>query len=172
MNTMTTRRDLIKLASALGLAGTVPPTADRIAAMQVLDQTASARVALDPGKFADQMYGVLPGNGVEDFDHDWYGSIAPEAYADYAQARERIEQFFTKLWIRSTDLIGDYDAAFFNFVMAVHQAGVRHGSAYEHLRRTVIGDLVQCRTCHGVGATKHEDVCYACGGTGTVALKV
>jgi hypothetical protein len=104
---MTTRRDLIKLASALGLAGTMPPTAERIAALSLLDQTASARVALDPGKFADQMYGVLPGNGTADFDHDWYGAIAPEAHAAYRQAEQRLDDFFSKLGLRSFDLVGD-----------------------------------------------------------------
>jgi hypothetical protein len=49
---MTTRRDLIKLASALGLAGATPTMADRIAAMTQLNQRASANVLLDPGAFA------------------------------------------------------------------------------------------------------------------------
>ncbi len=31
--TTATRRDIIKLASALGLAGALPPTADRVAAV-------------------------------------------------------------------------------------------------------------------------------------------
>jgi DnaJ-class molecular chaperone len=53
----------------------------------------------------------------------------------------------------------------------MYQAGVRHGAAYEHLRRSVIGDLVQCRACIGLGATKQEDTCTSCGGTGVVTLK-
>jgi hypothetical protein len=40
----TTRRDLMKLASALGLAGTVPTMADRVAAMTHLNQRASANI--------------------------------------------------------------------------------------------------------------------------------
>jgi len=63
--------------------------------------------------------------------------------------------------------------------MASYDAGIRHGAAYENLRRSVIGDLVQCRDCWGTGtvtwgmdipADEHE-VCASCGGSGTVALR-
>jgi hypothetical protein len=172
MTTMTaTRRDLLKLASALGLAGTVPPTAERLAALSVLDQAASARAVLDPRQFADQLYGVLPGSATSDFDHDWYGAIAPVEHAAYRQAQQRIEAFFDNLGLRAFDRPGDYDATFCTFVQAMYQAGLRHGAAYEHLRRSVIGDLVQCRTCNGVGVPKEENTCISCGGIGTVAMK-
>jgi RecJ-like exonuclease len=68
-------------------------------------------------------------------------------------------------------VFGDYEAAFFNFVMASYTAGIRHGAAYENLRRSVVGELIQCDACWGVGATEDRDVCAACGGTGTVALR-
>jgi hypothetical protein len=63
------------------------------------------------------------------------------------------------------------DDAVTGLVMAAYDAGLRHGAAYEHLRRSVIGDLVQCRTCWGVGMTKDEATCTNCGGTGVVAMK-
>src|SRR5687767_5116832 len=83
---MTTRRDLIKLASALGLAGATPTMADRIAAMTQLNQRASANVLLDPGAFAvdaGQMLSETP-----EWGEDWLGALHPNVGADYMQARK------------------------------------------------------------------------------------
>ncbi len=112
-----------------------PPTAERIAVVQRLDQEVSAKTVLDPAAFATEVDGILGGK----LDDEWLRAIN--------------------------------EAAFFNFVMGAYSAGIRHGAAYEGLRRTVIGEVVQCKDCWGVGATKHRDVCASCGGTGTVALK-
>ncbi len=154
----TTRRDVIKLASALGLAGAVPPTAERVAAIHLLD----------PAAFAARVDGILGGQ----MDDEWLRAINPVEHAAYVQARNRLQEAVT---VTDTEegrrYYGDYEAAFFDFVMGACSAGIRHGAAYENLRRSVIGEVVQCKNCWGVGATKHRGLCGSCGGTGTVALK-
>ncbi|MBA3274442.1 MAG: hypothetical protein H0T72_01515 [Chloroflexia bacterium] len=57
-----------------------------------------------------------------------------------------------------------------NIFYAAYEAGLRHGAAYEHLRRAVVGEVIQCRKCVGLGASKAGVLCRHCGGTGTVAL--
>lgn len=174
---MTTRRDIIKLASALGFAGAVPTAAERIAAAQILDQETSSRAMLDPHQFAREI-GLEMGNANEVFSNDWYGVVCPEMHAKYAQARVVVDQVLADNGINAYHEIGDYDGATFDFAMAMYDAGVRHGSAYEHLRRSVVGETVQCTECWGTGLQKDADhkrlqgtVCPTCGGTGTVAMK-
>jgi len=77
-----TRRDVIKLASALGLAGALPPTADRMAAIKVLEREVSPELVLDPAKFADEVDGILGGR----LDDDWLLAISPTHHAAYVQA--------------------------------------------------------------------------------------
>jgi hypothetical protein len=167
---MTTRRDLLRLASALGLAGATPTMAERIAAMTQLNQRASANILIDPGAFAvdaGQMLSETP-----EWGEDWIGALHPECGAKYMQARKAFLD--AEPAIRDAPVghpFNTLDDAVTALVMVAYDAGVRHGAAYEHLRRMVIGDLVQCRACWGVGATEHEDVCPSCGGTGTVAMK-
>ncbi len=165
---MTTRRDMIKLASALGIADALPSTAERVAAVQLLDQEVSANTLLDPGGFATRVDGILGGQ----MDDEWLRAINPVEHAAYVQARNRLQEAVT---VTDTEegrrYYGDYEAAFFDFVMGACSAGIRHGAAYENLRRSVIGEVVQCKNCWGVGATKHRGLCGSCGGTGTVALK-
>ncbi len=163
-----TRRDVLKIASALGLAGALPSTAERVAAVQLLDQEVSPKQVLDPATFASDVDGLLGGR----LDADWLGAISPTEHAIYAQAREALAAMVTKhndagelraFW--------QYEESFFNLAMEGYYAGLRHGAAYENLRRAVVGEVVHCRDCWGVGATKHRDVCAACGGSGTVTLR-
>jgi hypothetical protein len=103
---------------------------------------------------------------------EWIAALHPEWGARYMQAREAFLQ--AEPAIRDAKIrhpFNEYDEAVTALVMAAYDAGLRHGAAYEHLRRTVIEDLVQCRTCWGVGVSKDEATCTSCGGTGTVALK-
>lgn len=165
---MTTRRDLIKIASALGVAGALPSSAERVAAMQLLDRDVSANVLLDPGGFAGEADGSF-GGALSD---DWLCAINPVRHAHYAQAHENLKRAVTILDTKEGyRAYGDYEGDIFNFIMASYYGGLRHGAAYENLRRSVIGELTQCRDCWGVGATKDRDVCASCGGTGTVALR-
>jgi hypothetical protein len=164
---MTTRRDLVELASALGLAGAVPSSAERVAAVQLLDREVPPRHVLDPCKFAGRVDGILGGA----LDNDWLGAINPTGHAAYAQAWEALGS--------AVSASGDaamlrpywgYEGVVFDFIMSAYYAGIRHGAAYENLRRSVVGELAQCEDCWGVGATDDRDVCTTCGGTGTVAL--
>lgn len=175
---MTTRRDLIRLAGALGLAGTIPTSAERIAAAQILGSESSSRIMLDPGKFAQKIaYSV--GNELGEFSHDWYGVVAPVEHAEYDQARERLGHMLSAHGIGGYRECGDYDAATLSLIMAMYDAGLRHGAAFENLRRSMVGEVVTCRACLGTGATyepetgkvNHHSTCTTCGGTGTVAMQ-
>lgn len=163
-----TRRDVLKIASALGLAGVVPSPTERIAAMRLLDQEVSANTLLDPGGFASEVDGHL-GGALED---DWLCAINPVQHAAYTQARANLQRAVT---VTNTPegfrTYGDYEGEIFNYIMATYDAGLRHGAAYEHLRRSVIGEFTACRKCWSVGVTKNGHVCSSCGGTGTVALR-
>jgi hypothetical protein len=173
---MTTRRDLVKIAAALGFAGTVPTTAERIAAAQVLDQDVSSRVMLDPGKFAREIH-LSTGNG--EIGNDWYGVLCPEESADYSQARTKLERVAESTGVNLYRTVDDYDAAATSLYLAMYDAGLRHGAAYEHLRRSLVGETVTCTACwstgmtydEGTGKTHRNTICKTCGGTGTVAMK-
>ncbi len=166
--TTTTRRDVIKLASALGLAGALPPTAERVAAIQLLEQEVSPTTVLDPAAFAAEADGILGGR----LEGDWLGAINPTQHAAYARAirdvRHEVAVLDTREGYRA---YGDWEAAVFNYIMGAYSAGIRHGAAYENLRRSVVGEVTACRICWSVGITEGGDVCATCGGTGTVALK-
>jgi hypothetical protein len=168
---MTTRRDLVKLASALGLTGALPPSTERLAAMHALAQPVSDRIALDPVAFATTVEATLPINGIDRFSLDWDGAIAPEAYAAYTRAAGTLHRVLVEHGIHPLDACDDFEAAHFNLTTTMYDAGLRHGAAFEHLRRSVIGDVAVCMACRGLGFTGTDDVCVTCGGTGTVALK-
>ena len=163
-----TRRDVIRLASVLGIAGAAPLSAERIAAMQLLDQpVTTTSVVQDPAAFAGRLDGILSGT----LENDWLCAINPEAHAHYTQAREALQRAVTVTHTREgLQTYGDYEEAFFSLAMEAYYAGLRHGSAYENLRRSVIGEVVQCRDCWGAGA-EDDGTCRSCGGTGTVALR-
>ena len=165
---MTSRRDVLRLASALGLAGALPPTADRVAAVQLLDQEVSPNVVLDPAGFADRVDGILAGQ-LEDA---WLCAVNPEQHAAYRRALASLQRAVT---VTNTPegfrAYGDYEGEIFNYIMASYDAGLRHGAAYENLRRSVVGEVTACRACWSVGITKDGSTCSTCGGTGTVALR-
>jgi hypothetical protein len=169
---MTTRRELLKIASALGLAGTAPTVAERIAVAHTLSGDTFARIALSPTLFTDEMYASLPSAGADDqFCHDWYGSIAPEETAEYDQATDQLQRYFRGAGVDAFHLFLDYTAAFNNLAEAMYQTGLQHGAAFENLRRVLVGDVVKCVPCGSTGLSKAADICTSCGGTGTVALK-
>lgn len=163
---MTNRRDLLKIAAGLGLTGVVPTMAERIAAIQMLDQPVSDHPALDPVLFTREAYGAA----AENLGNDWDSALDPEAHAAYVQARKAVLRAepqikaagFHHPWSKFED-------ASMNLMMAGYHSGLRHGAAFENLRRTVIGDLSQCRTCWGVGITEIGQACRSCGGNGVVA---
>ncbi len=128
-----TRRDVIKLASALCFTGAAPTTAERIAAVHALDQEISPRTVLDPAGFARDVDGILS----DKLDDDWLSAINPVERAAYVQARDTLMR--TVLALAGEEGLrryGDWDAAAFTFIMGAYAAGLRHGAAYEHLRRS------------------------------------
>jgi hypothetical protein len=166
---MTTRRNLIKIATGLGLAGAVPTSAERIAAAQLLGGDVSQRVMLDPGKFAREI-NLEMGNAQEAIMNDWMGVICPEEQAEYSQAHRQLERVASAAGIDLYRTIGDYDAAAVSLYLAMYDAGLRHGAAYENLRRSMVGELVACTACWSTGVTRDDTTCKTCGGTGTVAM--
>lgn len=162
------RRDILKLAAGLGLATTVPTSAERVAAMQSLDTVVSTHPLLDPGTFANDVdCRIGPAHD------DWWVGINPERHATFRQAENRFEEMLP--WMRQNELVwrayNEYSSEMFNFVMESYAAGLKHGAAYENLRRSVVGEATGCRTCWSVGLTKTGETCPTCGGTGTVAMR-
>ena len=155
------------LASGPGRSESEPTMAERAAAARQLNQPVSANPLLDPGAFAADASNRLSSRD------DWWAVINPEQHAAYRQAQEAFERLVP--WLPDTPPLWDAYNAFisemFDFVMVSYEAGVRHGAAYEHLRRAVVGDLRQCPACRGVGMSADEDRCPDCKGTGIVALQ-
>lgn len=166
---MTTRRQLLQLASALGLAGTIPTTAERIAAAEILGQEVSSRVMLDPGKFAKEI-SLTMGNS-DEIGNDWYGVICPEEHADNLRAEQRIHESFRRHGLDAFQECGDFESASLSFALAMYDAGIRQGAAFENLRRSMVGEFVQCMKCFGTGSNEDGGGCKTCGGNGTVAMK-
>lgn len=150
-----TRHDVLKIAECM-------------AAMQLLEQDVSTRPLLDPATFASEVDGLL-GGALED---EWLSSINAKEHAAYVQAVEVVRREVTALsGPESMRILGDWECAVFDFIMGAYSAGVRHGAAYENLRRSVVGETTTCRACRSVGITKDGNTCASCGGTGTVALR-
>lgn len=163
---MTNRRDLLKIAAGLGLTGTIPTIADRVAAMKLLDQPVSPHPVLDPATFAWETDGA----GSEHLGNDWGCAINAEIYAEWIQNRAAFIAAVPALASRPFNHpFTKYEETTFDLSVRAYTVGIRHGAAYENLRRTVIGDLSQCRTCWGVGITEISQPCRSCGGTGVVA---
>ncbi len=160
-----TRRDVFKITAGLGLTGTVPTVAERIAAATALDQQLHTSPVLDPATFADEVDGVASEHLIE----EWSAALNAELYRRYIEAAERLKAVLPQFDVPGITPLSQYEEAVFALVDNFYFAGLRHGAAYEHLRREVIGDISQCRRCWGVGLTKRGTTCASCGGTGLVA---
>lgn len=174
---MTTRRELLKLASALGMAGTIPTLEDRSSAALALETGKDGPRMTHPATFAYDTFLDLSSSG-DQFSTDLWGVICPEENAEYSMAREKLEASLQKAGIDSLRDVGDYDGAATSLFIAMYDAGLRHGAAYENLRRSIVGELITCEACWGTGMAKGEDyrrvpgtTCAVCGGAGTVAMK-
>lgn len=165
---MTTRRDLIKLTSALGLAGTLPTTAERVAALQILDQKGPSEILLNPGVFANEASLTL-GYNAREFDEKWVAAITPEEWAEYTQACNQLSNVLERHGIPWQEA-GDFESAATALLLASYDAGIRHGAAFENLRRSVVGEITGCPACIYTGLAKDGASCGICGGTGTVAM--
>lgn len=176
-----TRRDILKLAAGLGLTGAIPTSAERIAAAEVLNQRISENPALDPAGFADEAQVLIGYHSGDELSNDWLGSIVPEERAGYERAQEAFLELEPHLRTEIGTPITDDPrrAAFWNladamflFAIRSYDAGVRHGAAYENLRRSVIGETKHCLRCQGGGVTRDGATCPACGGVGVVRHSV
>lgn len=163
------RRDIIKLAAGLGLTAAIPTSAERIAAAEVLNQRISDNPVLDPGTFAVDANSTASNS----FGNDWFCAVNAEADADWRHKREVLFEAMPELRnVRPGHPYIAFEESLFNFVQQAYSEGLRHGAAFENLRREVIGDLSQCRTCWGIGLTEQGYTCTSCGGTGIVATGV
>lgn len=163
---MTTHRDLMKIATGLGLTSITPTSAERIAAIEPLTRTVSDNPILDPGSFPEEIDGRLSGA----FEDDWMGSICPQESALERQALEAFERDYPAIVNSpSPNSFWRYQEEVFAYALALYRAGLRHGAAYEHLRSSVVGERKQCRDCYGAGMTRKGDICGTCSGNGTVA---
>ena len=164
---MTNQRNLRNIATGLGLTDTDPTEAERIAAAKALDIHVSDNLLLDPAGFAREMDGILGGQ----IGDEWLGLICPELHAAERQTLEALYKTYPALDGRGKTPWSDYQEAIFALALDLYSVGIRHGAAYEHLRRSVVGEISVCRGCFGAGVTHDDEACTGCGGTGTVAMK-
>lgn len=166
---MTTRRELLKIASALGIAGSVPAMAERVTVAQVLGEDGPARPILNPATFAIEIHREM-GNLTLAFGNDWYGVLCPEEGAELSKMSHALRRVASEAGINLFDAVGDFEGAAVSMFLAMYEAGLRHGASYENLRRSIVGETVGCLPCQGVGLSQAGETCGNCGGTGTVAL--
>lgn len=166
---MISPHDLHSIAHGLGLSGTMPTNAERREAIAALDVTTDGDPILTPSAFAKETYFSLS----DDDDIESFGwAVMAKEEGEFAQARQAL--YNAEPHLRTVPFehpINEFDNQMMNVFYAAYEAGLRHGAAYEHLRRTVVGEVIQCRPCVGLGADKAGERCSHCGGTGTVALR-
>lgn len=166
------RRDILKLAAGLGLAGTVPTMAERLAAAEILDQHSTGGVMENPAMFADEAGMTVSGHLDGWFDSAWWAHVCPEDSAAERKALKAFEREWPGVATGRRNTFWHYQEAVFSLAIAMYTAGLRHGATYENLRRTVVGDVRQCRPCWGTGIDDHGQDCPACGGAGLVRSPV
>lgn len=157
------RSDILKLAAGLGLTGAAPTSAERIAAAEVLNQRVSSSETLDPGTFAETTYSSLAG----DLDNEWAGCICPEEHAAERRALREFHLVHPE-FDHDISAFSEYQESVYALAIALYSAGLRHGAAYEGLRRSVVGERMTCDTCWGAGITRAGHDCPTCRGTGLV----
>ena len=151
-NTMTTtnRDDLTKITEAL----------------QLLDQRISDNDMMDPGLFAGDIYSHILTH------HDeWLDAICPDEAAAARKALAAFKREYPAIANDGRNSFWGHQETMLAYALSLYDAGLRHGASYEHLRRSVVGDVGRCRECWGAGITKDGNTCTSCGGTGTIALK-
>jgi len=186
--TTPSRADVLRLAAARAAANPAPAAVTPEEAARLLAEPAG----FDPG----------PGrNGIGEPDHldvtqfaeridgaDWrFGDAvahgAPGEMATYKQAHLALIDLAPGLLGYGTpggNALDAMDEAALALWSAAWMAGVRAGSAYEHLRQALVPPTSVCAACHGHGVTwggtpwrRHDDGsnaegCPGCGGAGTV----
>jgi len=166
---MIEQRDLRTIAHGIGMAGTMPSNAERRAAIAALEAVQDPEPIVDPALFAKNTYWSLS----NDDDIESFGWVVmAEEQGAFAQARAAL--YDAEPHLRTVPFehpINEFDNQMMDLFYAAYEAGLRHGAAYEHLRRSVVGEVIQCRPCVGLGANKAGECCCHCGGTGTVALR-
>lgn len=165
---MISPRELHSIANGLGMTRVNPTNAQRREAIASLERIEAADDIVDPGVFAKEVHYTLSN---DEEVNGWTWAVIAKEQADFAQAREAL--FVAEPHLRTVPfahLITRFDDAAMNVFYAVYEAGLRHGAAFEHLRRAVVGEVVQCQACVGLGFSRTGDACQRCGGTATVAL--
>lgn len=142
---------------------------ERIAAEAYLHNNKPESPIRDPEKFANEAQ-LLIGYHSE-FTNDWIYAICPEEHAAERRALHEAGQHQAAIPAPARQALERYQERLFELAIALYDAGVKHGAAYEHLRRSVVGEVSMCWPCHGVGAMKNGETCGECGGTGTVARR-
>ncbi len=181
---MLTRRTVLQLAATAAAARSLAPNVTAAEAARLLSEPA-APVAV-PGPmgwgerpdFADPVaFAVDTERSIAEELVDYQ---APEEVAAYVQARAAVLRDLPLL----ASLPYDHpwhklDEAAFNWAGAAYMKGVAAGSAYENLRRALVGPTRSCPRCFGVGRQDDEskratnglgETCEMCAGVGTVAV--
>lgn len=159
-----TRRDIFKIAVGLGLTSATPTIAERVDAAQLLDRTIHESPVVDPATFAGEVNGLL----MDSLADDWLPAINAEAYGRYVQARNALYDAYPASETGITP-VSTFEETVFAMIDEFYLAGIRHGAAFEHLRREAVGNVSTCKRCWGVGIRKTGATCNECRGTGMVA---
>jgi hypothetical protein len=139
---------------------------ERIAAAAELGPVIHDNPLLDPSFFAKALDGQL----LDSFGDEWLRAACPEERAAERQALRALWELDPRF--RDPDSpFARYQEAMFELALALYTAGLRHGAAFENLRRTVVGEVTLCRACQGVGVDRTGETCLGCEGAGTVARR-
>jgi hypothetical protein len=179
MRTRVTRRDAIKMATALEPEPDLPtnPPITRADAARLLaglipddlpETPGTTRPFDDPGRFAVDAEGMLKQHWDELFSY-----VAPAERAAYQRHRAAVVRWLPILGdITGISPFSEMDEAVYDWAEEAYLRGLRDGAAFEHLRRALVGPMRTCPRCSGVGSLEVKGdsrVCPDCAGNGTMA---
>ena len=164
---MLTRRDTLRVATALAASRAIPFAVTPGAAAAALDAPADfwdgaldadaivggnrPSVMAGPAPFAEALDGF-------DVDDGQFVNGAPDEWAWYKQALDVVIDLDPeRLAMRVGTATNDLDEAVVAMGNAMWDAGVRAGATYEHLRLALMSDRTVCNTCNGHGRDRGWD---------------
>jgi hypothetical protein len=132
------RRDVVKLGTAIGLGTVAPTRTDFVAARTILEQPTGATPGSDPAAFAIAVDAGLATS--RDLSDEWWPAITPGTLALVREAQEDLERLVPEVMRSGWSAYAELDAGLGAMVLDAYSAGLRHGAAYEHLRRSMFGE--------------------------------
>ena len=128
-----------------------------------------------PATYAEKLAGYVMWEMDRHLDHGALTFFAPQEAAEFNLVERRL---YAEIPGLESARFHEMNEAAMGWVNAAYVAGVRHGAAYEALRRELVGPVGQCPKCWGYGHLQDDGsiahtgqpghACEFCNGAGFV----